>query len=240
MKILVTNDDSVSAAQLLPLIRWCQTIGEVTTVVPKFEQSGKSHGIEIHKPFEVQRIELEPGIWVYTVDSSPADCVRYALYSLNEKFDLVVSGVNRGYNLGCDITYSGTVGAVEEAGFWGVPAIALSTSPSNYDHATDELDRVYAFLRKHRLLEQHSLFNINLPPEPKGIRITRQGGRYYGDRFIPEEGNMVRPMGVCVYQNQGDLGIDSDAIAAGYISVMPLSPTRADLQVFSRLADLTE
>ena len=115
MRILITNDDSVSASQLIPLIRFCQGLGEVTTVVPKYEQSGKSHSIELHKPFEVKHIELEPGLWVYTVDSSPADCVRYAVLGMEKEFDLVISGINRGYNMGGDIMYSGTAGAVFEA-----------------------------------------------------------------------------------------------------------------------------
>ena len=94
MRILITNDDSVSASQLLPLIQWCSKHGDVTTVVPKFEQSGKSHGIELHKPFAVEEVELAPGIRVWTVDSTPADCVRFALLGLKQEFDLVISGIN--------------------------------------------------------------------------------------------------------------------------------------------------
>ena len=79
MKILITNDDSISAAQLVPLIKWCQKLGDITVVVPKFEQSGKSQGIELHKPFEVKQVDLLPGVPVYTVDSTPADCIRFAV-----------------------------------------------------------------------------------------------------------------------------------------------------------------
>ena len=84
MRILITNDDGVNASGLLPLIKWAQKLGEVTTVVPKFEQSGKSHGIELHKPYEAVQRELEPGITVWTVDSTPADCVRFALLGLKQ------------------------------------------------------------------------------------------------------------------------------------------------------------
>ena len=69
MRILITNDDGVSASQLPALIRWCRKLGEVTTVVPKFEQSGKSHGIELHKPYEAVQKELAPDITVWTVFS---------------------------------------------------------------------------------------------------------------------------------------------------------------------------
>jgi len=135
MRILITNDDSISASQLIPLIRWCQKLGEVTTVVPKFEQSGKSHSIELHKAFEVKLNHPEPGIDIYTVDSSPADCVRYAVLGMHKKFDLVISGINKGFNMGSDMLYSGTMAAATEAVLLGVKAIALSTSPAYYDHA---------------------------------------------------------------------------------------------------------
>ncbi|MGN1155155.1 MAG: 5'/3'-nucleotidase SurE, partial [Agathobacter sp.] len=90
MRILITNDDSISSPVLLPLIQWARKLGEVTTVVPKYEQSGKSHSIELRHPFEVQKVELAPGIEAYTVDSAPADCVRYAVLGLKMEFDLVI------------------------------------------------------------------------------------------------------------------------------------------------------
>ena len=95
MRILITNDDGLNAPGLVPLIKWCQKLGEVTTFVPKYEQSGKSHGIEFHKPFEVKEVELEDGIKVYSVDSTPADCVRYALLGMKLEFDLIISGINQ-------------------------------------------------------------------------------------------------------------------------------------------------
>ena len=91
MRILVTNDDSISASQLLPLIRWCQKLGDVTAVVPKFEQSGKSHGIELHRDFEAKQVELAPDVTAWAVDSTPADCVRFALLGLQLEVDLVIS-----------------------------------------------------------------------------------------------------------------------------------------------------
>ena len=142
MRILVVNDDSVSASQLIPLIKWCQKLGDVTTVVPKYEQSGKSQSIELHKPFEIKQVELEPGITVYTVDSSPADCVRYAVLGMKQHYDLVVSGINRGFNMGRDIMYSGTAGAVFEAVSLGLKAVAISTGPEFYDRAIEPLDQV--------------------------------------------------------------------------------------------------
>ena len=240
MKILIVNDDSVSAPQLVPLIKWCQKLGEVTTVVPKHEQSGKSQSIELHKPFEIKLVELEPGISVYTVDSSPADCVRYAVLGMKQHFDLVISGINRGFNMGRDIMYSGTAGAVFEAVSLGLKAVAISTGPEFYDRAIEPLDQVLAFFREHKLMEKCDLYNVNVVPEAKGIRITRQGGHFYSDDFIHEGNDMYMPHGKRVYENQNDLTLDTDCVMNGYISIMPLTIDRADVDVYRQLIHLND
>ena len=238
MKILVVNDDSVSASQLIPLIKWCQKLGEVTTVVPKYEQSGKSQSIELHKPFEIKKVELEPGITAYTVDSSPADCIRYAVLGMKQHYDLVISGINRGFNMGRDIMYSGTAGAVFEAVSLGLKAVAISTGPEFYDRAIEPLDQVLEFFREHRMMEKCDLYNVNVLPDPKGIRITRQGGHFYSDDFIHEGNDMYMPHGKCVYENKNDLTLDTDCVMNGYISIMPLTIDRADCKVYDQLIHL--
>lgn len=240
MRILVVNDDSVSATQLVPLIKWCQKLGEVTTVVPKYEQSGKSQSIELHKAFEIKQVELEPGISVYTVDSSPADCVRYAVLGMKKEFDLVISGINRGFNMGRDIMYSGTAGAVFEAVSLGLKAVAVSTGPEFYDQAVGTLDQVLDFFREHKLMEKCDLYNVNVVPNAKGIRITRQGGHFYSDDFVHEGNDMYMPHGKCVYENQNDLTLDSDCVMNGYISIMPLTIDRADPAVYEQLLYLND
>ena len=240
MRILIVNDDGVQAAQLPALIHWCRKIGEVTTVVPKFEQSGKSHGIEIHKPFEARQVTLEPGVTVWTVDSTPADCVRFAVLGLKMEFDLVISGVNRGLNIGADMMYSGTLGAASEAVNLGIAAVALSTTPKNYDHATEALDRILAFFQKHALLEKNMLYNVNIPGQPKGIRITHMGGPYYSDDFAPEENHMFRPCGKPVWEDRQDDSLDTDATLHGYISITPLTIDRTDWTLYQRLNELSE
>ena len=184
MRILITNDDGLHAAGLVPLIKWARQLGQVMAVVPKYEQSGKSHGIEIHKGFEVKQVELEPGITVYAVDSTPADCVRFAVLGLHETFDLVISGINRGLNVGADIMYSGTVGAIFEAASLGIRGMAVSTEPKSYDTAIEHMDRIWNFIGTHGLFEKHALYNINIAAAAGPIRITRQGGPYYSDDFI--------------------------------------------------------
>lgn len=238
LRILVTNDDGMHASQLIPLIRWCQTLGEVFTVVPKYEQSAKSHSIELHKAFEAKEVLLAPGISAWAVDSSPADCVRFAVHGLHKEFDLVVSGVNRGFNVGVDILYSGTVSAVMEAGVLGIPGIALSTGRESYETATAHLDEVWQIFQKHKLWEHHNIYNVNIPEEVKGYRFTDQGGAFYSDEFALQENNMYMPVGKFVYQDQQNLSLDTDAVTHGYISIMPLTLSRVNQTLLKKLQDL--
>ncbi len=238
IKILITNDDSASAKQLVPLIRHCRKYGDVTVVVPKFEQSGKSHGIELHKGFEVKELELASDVTVWAVDSTPADCVRFARFGLNMTFDLVISGINRGLNMGTDIMYSGTVSAAMEGAFLGMKALAISTPPRYYESAIHHLDEIFRYIENHRLWEYHNLYNVNIPVNPKSIRITTQGGPYYSDDFQKEENDIYRPCGKCVYVNQNDLSLDTDCIDFGHISITPLSINRTDISVYNQLKKL--
>ena len=237
MRILITNDDGLRAAQLVPLIQWAQKLGEVTAVVPKVEQSGKSHGIELHKDFEAKAVELAPGITVWAVDSTPADCVRFAVLGLGLTFDLVISGVNRGLNIGTDMMYSGTVGAACEAVNLGLKAIALSTPPKYYDVATVHLDRVFDFIFGRDLLSLNDIYNVNIPGNPKEIRITRQGGPYYSDDFPAIGDGLYRPTGKAIWVDSGDDTLDTDATLQGYISVTPLTVDKTNREVCRKLTE---
>jgi 5'-nucleotidase len=238
MRILITNDDGIESPCLLPLAKWAQKFGEVTIVAPKVEQSAKSHGIEIRQAFEVKKVELED-IDAYTVDSTPADCVRFAVLGLQKQFDLVLSGINRGLNLGLDIMYSGTVSAVLEADALGLAAIALSAPPKYYVDAIHDLDDVVAYFRANRLMEKCSIYNVNIPAQHKGLRITRQGGRYYSDDFIPQENNMILPKGKDVFEKADNMERDTDAVLSGnFISVMPLSNSKVNMDVYRELSHL--
>ena len=238
MRILIVNDDGMQAAQLPSLIRWARQYGEVTAFVPKVEQSGKSHSFTLHRDFEVKEQPIAPDITVWSVDSTPADCVRFAVLGKGLKFDLVISGVNRGYNMGADIMYSGTCAAAYEAVNLGIPAVSVSTCPENYENATVELDRVWEFFRENRLMEVNNLYNVNIPPVVKGFRITSQGGPYYSDDFPHVEGDMYRPMGKPVWEDSFNDDLDTDATIHGYITVTPLQLDRTNRSVFDRLKDL--
>lgn len=235
MRILITNDDGVGAEQLLPLIRWCRSLGDVTAVVPKYEQSAKSHGIEIHTPFAVEKVWLDDETEVYTVDSTPADCVRYAVLGMELKFDLIISGINRGLNIGTDILYSGTVAAVREAAILGIPAIAFSTSPEYYGSAVKHLGEVFEYFKERSLLGVHSAYNVNIPESPKGIRITRQGGSYYSDSFDDMGDGTFKAHGKCVYEARNNPALDTETTMTGYISIMPITIDMTDMEVYNRL-----
>lgn len=238
MRILITNDDGMMAEGLVPLIRVCRKYGEVTAFVPKYEQSGKSHSIEIHKPFEAKEVELADDVKVWAVDSSPADCVRLAVLGMKKEFDLVISGINRGFNIGVDIQYSGTAGAALEAATLGINALAISTPPEYYTDAIEHFDRVFNFLIDNKFYELNSIYNVNIPKNPKEIRITHQGNAYYSDEFEYLGDNMYMPCGVCVHKDTGDLTLDTDAVINGYISVTPISTSRTNMDVYRKLTDI--
>lgn len=237
MKILITNDDGVEAAQLPGLIRWARKLGQVTVVVPKFEQSAKSHSIQIRDPMEIKQRDLADDITVWTVDSSPADCVRFATAGLKESFDLVISGVNRGYNLGSDIQYSGTMAAASEAVHKGMKAVALSTAIPYYPKALSHLDAIFAFLEERKLLEYHGLYNINIPADPKGIRITRMGECAFRETFEPLGNDLYAPAGKPVRPESTDLTMDTVAAMQGYITVTPMTIDRTDYGVYQKISE---
>ena len=236
MRILITNDDGIGSESLRLLAKWARKLGEVTVVAPKVEQSGKSQGIDIIHPFEVSEVDIGEGIRAYSVDSTPADCVRFAILGMGERPDLVISGINRGFNLGRDVAYSGTVGAIFEAQGLGVKALALSTAHTSYDNAVARLDEIYAFLEDNKLFDHCQLWNVNVPEQgSKGINITKQGGAYYLDEFIKREDGKYYQKGIFVFENKNDMTLDTDSVMAGYISFTPLTLEKTDFAAFERV-----
>ena len=235
MKILVTNDDGIDSPSLLCLAKWARQFGEVTVSAPKYEQSAKSHGIELHGQIEAKRVDYADGIEAYSVASTPADCVRFGSFGIGKRYDLVLSGINRGYNLGNDIVYSGTVGAVMEACGLGMRGIALSTHREDHLPAVSQLDAVYRFVEEKRLFEAGSVYNINIPPVCKGIRLTRQGELFYRDRFESVGKDLYLQRGEPIEQAVLDPDTDVGAVKSGYISVTPLTLQMTDLSALARL-----
>lgn len=240
MRILITNDDSINAPGLLPLVQWAKTKGEVIVAAPKFEQSGKSHSIEIHKPFEVKKVDLFEGVEAYAVDSSPADCVRFMVLGLGKQIDLVISGVNKGLNIGRDVMYSGTVSAVFEAGNMDIPAMAISTTPEYYMESMTHLEQIWQYIQKHELLKKNLMYNVNIPDGGSDVfRITRQGGIYYSDDFKPIGNDLYEPCGKDVFRPTGNSDLDADAVLIDkVISIMPLTVDRTEPEVYRQLKKL--
>ena len=235
MRILITNDDGIENKGIRLLAEWAKKLGEVTVVAPKVEQSGKSHAIDFITPVEIKRVPFIDGVEAYSMSSTPADCVRFGVLGLGKKFDLVLSGINCGVNLGADLVYSGTVGAIFEAARMHIPAIAFSAFPDGQEIASKHFDEVYDYIMNNKLFDECPLFNVNIPNEVKAIRFTYQGSPYFSDRFIHRDGDIYVQEGepiadVC----PDDMDRDTVALHHGYISITPLLATRTDMAVFNK------
>lgn len=235
MRILVTNDDGIRAPGLEILANWARKLGEVTVIAPKFEQSAKSHSINIHNPFEAKQVRWLEEVECYSVDSSPADCVRFAINGLYMDFDLIFSGINRGLNVADDIAYSGTDAAIFEAAHLGYKAVAFSTIPISFKWAEESLDLVWKHITDNRYLEHNGIWNVNIPEDPKGILLTRQGRAYFRDVFDEAGTDMYIARGTSFYENSGKQEEDIDAVMNGYISITPLSVDHTAMDVFRKL-----
>ena len=223
MKILLVNDDGINAEGLKHLVNWAKTKGEVTVLAPKVQQSGKSQSIEIHSDgYEVKKVDIFGDIEAYSVDSTPADCVRIAVLGMKKKFDLVISGINCGPNLGGDIHYSGTVGACFEAAKSGMRAMAVSAPFMSFENAIKNIDRVYREIESRKMFDFAEILNVNFPEKGDEILITKAGPAIYSDDFEFLADGTVKPHLVCLYKNTKNLEIDTDAVMTGHISITPL------------------
>ena len=237
MNILIANDDGVFAPGIQALANALKPLGRVVIVAPESERSGFSSALTLDRP--LRPIAIAPDVWA--VNGTPADCVYLSMNGLFDfEFDLVVSGINSGANLGDDVLYSGTVGAAFEGRLMKQPAIAVSLAGSNvrgYDHPDDYAmaaqwvhDFIDAGLPE---LPPRHILNINIPDvaELQGQKITYQGRRHQSKPITSH----VDPRGRQVYwiglsgeavaePKQGMSGIESDffAVANGFVSITPI------------------
>ena len=236
MHILVTNDDGVTAPGLLALAQEMRKLGTVTVFAPDRNWSASGHVKTMERPLRVREVTLADGTSAFTSDGAPSDCVALALLGLvEEKVDVVVSGINPNANLGHDVTYSGTVTAAMEAVIDGIPGVAVSLdSPENHK---GKLDYSSAASVARRVVEQAIaeglprgvVLNVNVPylkeSELKGFMVTRQGLRVYRDeldrRFDPR-GRPYYWIGGQAPTGVDEPGTDFGALQAGYVSVTPL------------------
>ncbi|MFO7274462.1 MAG: 5'/3'-nucleotidase SurE [Bacillota bacterium] len=244
--VLLTNDDGIFAPGIQALrARMEQIPGlEVWAVAPDRERSASGHAITMYRPLFPMRVDI-PGAKApcFSVTGTPADSAKLAIEALlPRRPDLVISGINRGANLGTDIFYSGTVAAALEGPILGIPAIAVSLDTPNSAAATDyataaDFTAQLALRVLEEGLPEGTLLNVNVPALPrsaiKGVRVTKVGRRVYRDQWV----RRVHPRGQEYYWLAGELAevsndreSDVAAVEAGYISVTPvhLDLTRYD------------
>jgi 5'-nucleotidase len=227
-RILISNDDGVRAPGLAAVAQILQAIGEVVIVAPAQNQSGTGHSITITEPIFREDLTLPNGLKAIGLTATPASTVKVALKNIvNPKPDLVVSGINRGYNLGYSAYLSGTVGAAREGAMAGIPAIAASLAGGATDYgAAAEAVLDVARRVKQWGLPAHTFINVNVPAgAPKGIQVVTQAMTAGGDESFTEA---KHPNGRTYYWNvykEGGTaaqGTDVWAVANGYVAVTPM------------------
>jgi 5'-nucleotidase len=238
--ILITNDDGIHSAGLQALADELQNIGRIAIAAPDRERSAIGHALTLHSPLRAE--EIMPDRWA--ISGTPTDAVSLGIQGLlKEKPDIVVSGINKGGNMGDDLTYSGTVAAAMEATLMGVPAMAVSYAGNTFQY-DDFADAAKVSGRLVKTILEHGLpadtfLNVNVPESsPKGIRVTRQGKRIYDDAVIQN----LDPRGRTYYWiGAGELdfqhldGTDFHAVHNGYVSVTPLHLDLTNYKALDRL-----
>jgi 5'-nucleotidase len=233
MNILIANDDGIESPGILLLSEALSHLGEVTVVAPHRERSTSGHSLTLHKPLRC--VEVKPRH--FSVTGSPADCVYMGTRKLmKSKPDLIVTGVNRGANLGNDIYYSGTVAAAREGAYFGAKAIAISLCLGHHLEKSDmNWQTAMAFAKEFvplvakKDVPPNIILNVNIPNRPvseiKGVKISKQGMRYYTDEITERKD----PRNRSYYWLGGEYkgfesipGSDCVHVDEGYISVTPL------------------
>lgn len=231
MKILVTNDDGIDSPGLHVLAQALRVLGDVWVVAPDRERTAVAHALTLHKPLRLNRLKRQ----TFSVNGTPSDCVNLALkVVLPAQPALIVSGINRGVNLGDDVTYSGTVSAALEGTILGIPSIAVSQEsgrgggPFRFDVAAAYAVRVARVVLIHGLPAE-TLVNVNVPDRPKsqvkGVKVTSLSRRWFHDPIVEK----VDPHGRKYYWIAGTRvswerrkDADHEAVRRGFVSVTPI------------------
>jgi len=243
--IILANDDGVDAPGILALADAMKSLADrIQVIAPAVNQSMSGHKITLFQELEVEHKTLSNGVPAVAVHGSPADCIAVASHGLVDWAPrLVVSGINRGANMGQDVVYSGTVSAAMEAAIQGVPAVAVSlddgqaNDPAAYKVAADVAVRVVRQALQQGL-PPFTILNVNVPSIDaiKGIRLTRQGVRIYRDELERSaDGRFVKVVGDAPTGVLDELGTDLWAVHHGYASVTPL---QIDLTAHEFMAEL--
>ena len=242
MSFLICNDDGIHAVGIQTLAKFLSGLGDIDVLAPDRDCSGNSHSLTLSRPIGVRSINGT----MFSVEGSPVDCVRIALTGfLADPPDFVISGINRGANMGSDVVYSATVAAAREGCSMGIPALAVSLDgDQHYETAASVTLSIIQFLQQQPALPKDLFFNINVPDCPleaiSGIQYTRLGKRepsQQSQRVVDPRGKEYFWIGVLGDMINMDVGTDFYAVANNYISITPILLNATDHQC---LADLGE
>ena len=224
-KILITNDDGIEANGLKALIEAMRPLGELIVFAPATEQSGVGVSLSLFSPVRVEEHLFPCQTPAHKVHGTPADCVRLGLHLLGDwKPDIIVSGMNRGSNLGRFVLSSGTVGAVIEGSFRGIQGIAFSASnyqTPNYTLFLNQARSIVSHILSHPLPD-HTILNVNFPRSaPKGIRLARHGRGHWDEKLIQLEGANYAFEGQPILSDEHPQG-EVSLLDEGYITASPI------------------
>jgi 5'-nucleotidase len=247
MRFLLTNDDGIYARGLSALYDELSQDADCLIVAPEIEQSAVGHAITIFRPLMVRRATKNNNFLGYAVYGTPADCVKIGIKELSDKpVDFVVSGINRGANVGINVIYSGTVSAATEAVIMGVPALAVSLDTrkdADFTFAGRFVRKIVRLLLNNPGLK-NTAFNLNIPALPeeniKGLLVVRQGKgnviEHFEKRVDPRE-NIYYWISGETQSAREEMETDVSALAAGFIT---LTPIQYDLTRYDMLKTLTQ
>lgn len=238
MRILISNDDGIYSPGIAALAQVAAQFGEVRIVAPDVEQSSMGHAITHGRPLSIRRTRLRD-FDAWRVNGTPADCVALGT-SLWDRVDVVLSGVNLGPNIGNSMWHSGTLAAAKQAALLGKRGIAFSTPVTRDEPRFDTLvPWLFKVLELLLPTVELKLVNVNLPPEPRGLRWTSQSVRHYDGKVVP----VLDPMGrqlhwiTVIPIEEMEEGSDRWAMHNGFVSITPL---RLDLSDREALAEARE
>ncbi len=234
MQILLSNDDGIHATGIQSLYHTLKEKHKVTAIAPHTERSTTGHSLSLDHPLRFNR--YHPKEELYACTGYPADCVLVGIghHLKDSRPDLVISGINRGANLGQDTYYSGTVAAAREAAFHGISSIAVSlvldqSSYHNYETASQVIEYLVDS-QVHQMIPQFSLININVPncsyDKVKGIKKTKVGFRHYSEQIDNRIDSRQRSYFWVGGLLEGFMNFngesDSEAVAEQYVSITPM------------------
>lgn len=245
MQILLTNDDGIFAPGLAALYKELVKIGDVIVAAPADSRSGTSHSITFSRPLVCNKVDINGLFTGFSIQGSPADCVKLAVMQLHEgPIDLVVSGINQGANVGINVYYSGTVAAAMEGAFLGIPAVAMSCSFEEHMDFEKGARHCVKILKQLMPVQKGNVININIPQfskgEPKGVRVVPQSSKGFDEYYIRQ----TNEQGQTVFQLAGNghridkTPTDTTSLEAGYITVTALAPDMTDHDKTSELKQI--